>query len=85
MSLAQHEREMLVGAFLDITADTWGRWIVATGDDQIPAELHEHVIRICMGMARAEDYQFYLQALALLSDDNLTWLVDQVGSNPLRT
>lgn len=84
-ALAQHEREMLVGAFLDITTDGWRQWILATGDDGIPTDLHEHVANIIMGLGHTDGrtYQDYLQALCLLSDTSLLWLVRNAGTSPL--
>lgn len=92
-SLAQHEREMLVGAFLDITGDQWAKWIIAQGgDENIPAELHEHLVAIATTLAAAdddgrlsapEDYQPYLQALCMLSDSSLRYLVAGAGTDPL--
>lgn len=84
-TLAQHEREMLVGAFLDITAAQWKAWVQRTGDDAIPEELHQHVVAILLGLEGAEgrDYRDYLQALCLLSDDSLLHLVREVGNSPL--
>lgn len=94
--LAQHEREMLVGAFLDITGDQWAKWIIAQGgDENIPTELHEHLVAIATSLAAADDtvraggddaanaYQPYLQALCMLSDSSLRWLVAGAGTDPL--
>lgn len=91
--LAQREREMVVGAFLDVTHNTWVAWVQTTGDDEIPDELHAHVVSILTSLAAAaqvrgddvaDAYQPYLQALALLSDSALVWLVEQTGTNPLK-
>ena len=82
--MQQHEREMTVGAFLDIQHKTWVEWVQRTGDDAIPAELHEHVVTIITDMADPDGGQMYLQTIALLSDDNLRWLVQQAsGKDPL--
>jgi hypothetical protein len=83
--LAQYQREMMVGAFLDITTDQWKAWVTATGDDAIPTDLHRHVVAIMLGLSRTDGhtYQDYLQALCMLSDESLVWLVRQAGTSPL--
>lgn len=84
-SLAQHEREMLVGALLDITIDGWRQWILAVTDDGIPDTLHSHVANLIMGLSGTDGrtYQDYLQAICLLSDASLLWLVRGAGNSPL--
>jgi hypothetical protein len=76
---------MVVGAFLDITVDGWRKWIIATTDAGIPDDLHTHVANIIMGLSQTDGatYQDYLQALCLLSDGSLLWLVRHAGNSPL--
>jgi hypothetical protein len=78
----QVSRELLVGRFLSITLGQWREWIIATGDAAIPDELHPHLVSVIEGLAGSpETYQSYLQALALLSDAALAWLVTSVAGD----
>jgi hypothetical protein len=76
----QINREMLVGEFLSITLSQWKAWVDKTGDEEIPEKLHEHVVAILLGLPEVggNTYQNYLQALCLLSDTSLAYLVQEV-------
>lgn len=88
--LAQHEREMYVGAFLDVYRSAWAAWILAVGDDAIPTELHDHVTAFVEGLTLMDNAtepdlanaQQFLQHMTLLSDSAIVWLVQQVGVDP---
>ena len=85
LPIAQHEREMLVGAFLDITLDQWYAF-VNTHVDDVPDDLDGHLGIAITSLVDADQheaqtpdaavaYQPYLQALAMLSDASLHWIV----------
>lgn len=102
--LAQHEREMAVASLLDLSVGRWRDWIVATGDDAIPEELHQPLVEIVDGLGRSaaaadalpadgpvdpadtpavfREYQRYLQAIALLSDSSLVWIIRAADHSP---
>jgi len=82
-SYDQHEREMLVGAFLDIYGNTFTNKLK---DDesfkQIPVELHGHLAYWINGLLDQSRYQVGLQHLALMSDQSLHALVHLFGEDP---
>lgn len=106
--LAQHEREMLIGAFLDITNgqfsdgapvvrikpdDDQDYEVVLTDGtlmrDDAKEQFMAYTISL-LGTANAETPEILAehsqqcaQALALMSDSTLAYLVDLFGTNPL--
>lgn len=90
--MQQHEREILVGAFLDMTLGQWETWLSSLSDEAIDSMDHErHVVSVVTSLREKHSGdavpmlgQQYIQAMAMLSDDNLRQLVVNVsGKDPL--
>lgn len=90
--MQQHERELVVGAFLDLNLAQWCDAFITSGEPHtIPDGVESQIVTViealtdqATGDPSPDSGQQYLQALVLLSDDNLLWCVKTVsGSNPL--
>jgi len=90
MTLTQVQREMLVGALLDITYGDFHEGI-KTLDEEVVDKLEElnYADSLAALHNALEDsgnpnsQQIYLQTIALMSDDCLTLIVTAFGTNPL--
>jgi len=85
MKFTQEEREMAVGAFLDVDRDSWKRIIDSIDPDQIPEFIHQRLADAYTSLN--EEYgemsgSVYIQNIAKMSDETLYWLLCLVGNSP---
>lgn len=79
--MQQHEREMLVGAVLDISVGQWQTWLDTADPLNTPEPIQQRVADLITGL-REHNQDRYLQSLVRLTDAGLLWVVDHVGNNP---
>lgn len=86
--MEQHEREMCVGALLDITVGEWDAWVKSptTDVDSIDEQVNmllATMIAALHGMEGEFSPQIYIQQIALMSDATLKWTLEQLKHYPL--
>lgn len=79
----QGNREYLLNLFLDVTLGEWSSWIVNSHDSLIKEPYADHLASLVTIMAQGDqdsgNTQFYVQTIAMLSDESMRLMLVGVG------
>jgi hypothetical protein len=94
-SYAQHEREILVASLLDVSVAQMRDRLEKVGSDEVPDEYESQIVGVVQGLINQmmiadgktpptnDDYQTYLQSIALMGDACLHYTVRLLGTDPM--
>jgi len=73
----QHERNVHLSAFLDITLGEWEGWLLSPTIEEVPEDI-EPLLVTTIEALRNNEPQLYMQVLAQMSDSGLAWIASRI-------